>query len=830
MADNTPNTSTLPAWEARRNYAPAPTDVGLGKRWGMFYDDYKLDDLESNWDKSFPFQLLVLAEKEAGRFEVASVEEQGAMKYTLPIPPQSLNISMPFAIDGYVTLDGYVENHGGAPLRIISFSGTTGVMPTRGGAETAKTATVGQAIFAGTLQAASNLGTAVASISGETEAKLNVYEQDRFGEGDDPNIMLARGTGFYQFLLLQRFLEAYAEMKKSRQGRTLRLALAIWKDEAIYLCKPTMFTLRRSAESPLERRYDFQLEAYGRISPRQLNVGSGESRISTVSRRDPNALADIMNKGKAVRKSLQAGTALIRALGSDIETVVFGTLREIAFACKDALGVGLTLLDLPHALIQDFKSSVITQYQEVYATALKFKSQAENQSAQFREDLALLEDAAAENNPTGVLSSGHPVHSIFEDAEEHAEILDALDVGAITISDAVQSKLDAERGRVRSLARRDFEERRDALVKASADYADAIGAGSGTYNSLYGHNTAQTARRTPTDADFDVLFQLNEAAIQTARLAAYSDLTTPTVTQVEVIAGYAAKSGIDFRVPQSKLAVPFLYGHSLEDMASLYLGNPDRWIEIAALNGLHEPYVDEEGFTLPLLVNASGNTVLVADGSNLYLSQPVWLESASTPRQKRHVVSVTKISSSIYSVVLDGDRVDQFTLAGKSLLRAFLPHTVNSQMLVFIPSDAPAQDDPRAKPIPGVTDFDHLLAVGAIDLLLTPKRDLVITPDGDGRWAFGFTNIIQQAGIILNTPKGYLKRHPGFGFAISVGDTSVTAKDILKAAREAFTQDPTFTGVTAATVQRTGPKADVSLVVGIAGTNQRVPLTVTLDQ
>ncbi len=822
MANITPTVGTLPAWEARNNFAPAAPNG----RWGMFYDSYNFEEMETNWDKSFPFQLLILNEVESGNFEVVTTDG-GALKFTLPIPPDAMTISMPFAIDGAVSLGGYIENHGGAPVKTISFSGTTGVLPTRGAADTAQTPSLGQAIFAGSLQAARRLGAAISTISGTSKSNPNVYEKDRFG--DDPSFMLSKSTGYYQFLLLQRFLEAYAEMKKQRINRTYRLALAIWKDEAIYITRPVVFTLKRTADSPLERRYDLQLEAFARISPKSLGLGSQQaSKLVTVSGRDPNALAHILNSVRGVRASLQAGSALIRALGADIENVVFGSLREVTFMSKDALGVPLTMLDLPHALVRDFKTSVISQFNEVYATTLRLRTQAEQQSAQFLDDFNLLEDAAQVHQTKSINFTAHPAHSIFDEPQDHPEILDALDVGLLILPDAHQQNLDAERVRVRSLTRRDYEQRRDALIKVASDYADAVGAGSATYNSVYGRNTAQIARRQPTDADFDVLFQLNQAAIEVSRLAAYANLTTPAVTPIEVIAGLAAQSGIDFRPPRSKFAVPFLYGHTLEGMASIYLKDVNRWIEIAALNGLREPYVDEDGFTLALLVNAHGNTVIVADGRELYIGQPVWLESTTSPRQKRHVIAVTKIATNLYSVVLDGDPVDQFTLAAASLLRAFLPHTVNSQMLIFIPSDGPAADDPRVKPIPGVDDFDHLLTVGGIDLLLTPKNDLVITPDGDGRWSYGFTNVIQQARIILNTPAGSLKRHRGFGMAVQIGDTSVTAKDILKAAREAFTQDPTYTGVKSAKVTRTGPTAQLVLSVGISGTTQNIPIAVDL--
>jgi hypothetical protein len=658
----------------------------------------------------------------------------------------------------------------------------------------------------------------------------NVYAADDFG--DDPTRMLSKSTGYYQFRLLQRFLEGYAAMKRTSKGRFYRLALALWKDEAIYLTTPQVFSLKRAADSPLEYKYDLQLKAFARISPGDLGFSASAQSAQLTSNRTPNTLAEIFNRARAVRAAIQGVSALIGAVSNDIQTQVLNVMREVSFGLKDSIGVAQTLIDMPHATVRNLRVFVVQQWNQIYAAAMALKASAGDQNERFLDDVGLLDDAANEHSTKPISATSHPANDIFENPDDHPEILDAIDPSTLVIPASLQQQIEIERQRLRALTRRDYEMRRDALLQAATNYANAVGAGHPTFNSVYGQSAAQTTRRQPTESDFEVLNALNESAILLSKIAARADLTTPVVTPVEVIAGLAARSGMKFKVPRSKFTVPFLYGHSLEDISSIYLGDPNRWMEIAALNGLREPYVDENGFTLPLLVNAHNNTVVVSDASDLYLGQVVWLESTTTPRQKRRIVSIDKVFDGLFSIVLDGDPVDAFTLAGGSALHAFLEHTVNSQMLLYIPSDQASTDDPRTKDVPGVDDHDHLLAVGGIDWLLTPTGDLVLTPDGDGRWSYGLTNIVQQGRIILNTPKGSNKRHRSFGAGVKPGTSTsnVSAQDLLDSAREAFIQDPTYTGVERASVLVDGPRTRVVLQVGISGTQQTVPIAVDVDR
>jgi hypothetical protein len=279
-----------------------------------------------------------------------------------------------------------------------------------------------------------------------------------------------------------------------------------------------------------------------------------------------------------------------------------------------------------------------------------------------------------------------------------------------------------------------------------------------------------------------------------------------------------------------KLLVPFPYGYTLERLSQLYFNTPDRWHEIAALNGLEDPYVDETGFQLRLVANGNGNVIAVADSSQLFTQQLVWIGSRATLRTQRRITAIHVISADLSLVHVNGDpTMGQYRVNDAAYLQAFLPNTVNSLQQLYIPSDVtPDQDDFREKSIPGVNYFDPLVRVGGVDLLLTQDNDLVITPDGGGRLAVGLTNIIQTVKIALSTPQGTLLHHPEYGAPPLLGESTadITARDMLAAYKNLFKGNPTFSGVNSVSIVKNGPLARVTLGIQIAGVNKSIPVSV----
>jgi hypothetical protein len=248
------------------------------------------------------------------------------------------------------------------------------------------------------------------------------------------------------------------------------------------------------------------------------------------------------------------------------------------------------------------------------------------------------------------------------------------------------------------------------------------------------------------------------------------------------------------------------------------------------LNNLKSPYLDENGFSLPLLSNATGRQFNVSSGTNLYVGQKIQLSSNSQPIQKRSIVSVEKISDTNYLITVDGlNNLDVFTTAQSAKMKAYLPGTVNSQDQIYIPTDIEPSDDLITRPVPS-TSSDALTGLSKIDWLMTDDGDVAINSFGDFRLSYGLTNILQALKIKIATQPGKVLKHPGFGAGVSSGrsiaDTS--ASEVYKQISASIQSDSRFSSIDRMEIVVNGPTMTINLSVSIANGQGVFPLSFKL--
>lgn len=681
-------------------------------------------------------------------------------------------------------------------------------------------------IFAGTAQALNGVKTATSRLTG-TNFVPNINE----GLGDGPNQIPAKSTGYFQFRVLQRLIESYVELKKKNQSvvvdgvpfhaKDLRLAFAVWKDQSVYLVSGVQFQLKRSSHNPMEYMYTLQMRAWKRIRP-DGGTSAGNLNIAALH---PNLFASLLAKMNQVNVVLSASKKTLLAVGQDIGNRVGEVGREVTMFLKNLQGINAVINDYPNIIKRDIAISLHRNWAQVSGLVA---------------DLGVtppsiistgLNKALGQKKQALIDSDLTPYPVTNSTLQELSDLFDKVKPEDIPLTLPLIAQIKKERDRVSALGRSDFEERRDELKQVYNDFANYVGATGDTYNAIYG--LTDNAVREPTDDDLDSLASIAEMIQILDHLAVNSKQLEKIPSSLEYVAGLAEQNGIAFKTPQSKYAVPFPYGYTLERLALQYLGDANRWYEIATLNGLRTPFIDEEGFKLPFLTNGDGNILYVSDASNLYVNQTVYISSRIQNRSKRHIIDINEIYAGYIAVTVDGtDDMDAYTTANLAVLEAFLPGTVNSQQIIYIPSDTPAVEPFSTRTIPGVDEYDPLLQVSGVDLLLSPDGDLAITPDGDVRLAYGLQNIVQTVKIGLTTPRGSLLQHPSFGINLDIGMSTaeVTAEDIIKQVSELFAADSAFTGVKSANVVKSGNTVAITVIIGVKGISENIPLTFNITR
>ncbi len=717
------------------------------------------------WKQLFPYRFILL-ESNGSTYKPVN-----GYAVTLPITPQDIQITSQFASSVSITSRGVLEEHNGLNVKSITFTATTGVLVSRPSFNLADKVdgNIG-AIFGGTIQAVQTFANAVANVFPRQQAQL-----------PDVTDSALEFSGYYQYHIIRAFLEMYAELKKSPNGRGYRLGLEVGKDRAIYLVTPQAFVTKVSAASPMEKIFTFQGTAWATIT----DNFAAEKQLPLFMGNDISDVQKILNGIRNARTVMQSAKDIISAVKTDAETNIFGPINNIILTLKEAASVVQTVADFPSDLAKSFQSTIVKNF-DGFKTALP-----ESVQAQFS---AAVQPSLAESSDTGSVSG---VVATKPEILNNITFTDAVPISSLSLTpeqqQSVQDAIDSAADNTSNASLRDLIDDLEELSAALENQALTQGVDSPAWDILYAtHDTVQNIYSLIADNFYETVSVSEQESGVNALLDFYQ--------------GYAASGGIAFQKPQSKFAIPFPYRTSLEWLAQQYLGDAERWIEIAAVNNLQSPYIDEDGFQRVFLTNGTGRQFNVNSAENMFVDQSIWLSSNTRPLQRRTIKAIQKVTDSNFIITVDGeDDLENFTIADAAKMKAYLPNTVNSQKLIYIPIDVPSNlDNTTVTPITFLNETPEMLALAKIDWLLDQNGDLAVTQDGFQNLSYGKQNIIQAARLKMITIAGGVILHPEYGAGVEVGESEAdfSIDDLMARIKDSFSEDPRFQSVDAIEIEQ----------------------------
>lgn len=819
-----------------------------------FFDQISI--LPQNWDQLFPYRLLVI--DTANNNAVVSGKDGSAQAkidisggsstnaiinfeaidnrwvFNLPISPEQLSMVDQYAITVTPTLRGVLEEHGGLKFKMISASGSFGVWPYRSSVTSPPSSpSVLQSFFGGTIEAAQNVATqfsnTINAITSNSQASPPAKKRP---EQSDAGIT---STGYYMAMALQQFLEQYAEAKKDPDNASWRLVFDIPKQNTSYVVTPGAFQWQQNANKALEIHYNMQFKGWRRIDL-QASVAATKPSIQSIS---PGVLQRVLSALSAARATAAASLDLIGAVRSDIEAPLTA-LRQTALLVKDIAGVVKSVADLPSQIIADYASSIKDSINIISSSlssntsdpATRSAISAITTSSSKVEGLSNYAVAGGQlGNTAATAQSLDPSNNVFSQSNRYFTLMDQVPLHSLRLNSAQQSVVNGVINQARALTVADLKVYRNTIQDLTFQLSNNFGAGDAYYNTVYG-KSAPTGRIQPMTLDeYDILksfYDVLQAYDILTASSAVDDLTTTST--IDFVAGLAHNSGIAFTSPTAKVQVPVPFGLTMEGIAARYLGDPQRWLEIATLNNIREPYIDEDGFQYYLLSNGSSRQITINSKENLYEGQRVVLISSTQQADARTILSIDRLSDTSFLITLDGTpNLNKFLLSDKAYLQAYLPGTVNSQQKIFIPSNLPVDQGPRVGP-PSSEASTNLVGLSKVDWLLTDNGDLAVNAYGDFRLAAGMTNLIQALRMKLSTEQGSILLHPEFGVGLKVGamTSDLNLQGIYKSLNTMIQQDSRFQGIKKLQVQLNGNVISINMAVTLAGQNGVFPVSFTL--
>lgn len=521
----------------------------------------------SNWLKlSFPYT-----------FSVVNIEGAGTNNpftdFSLPIAPQSIKQSEPFAISIRPTQGGTTTTHSGNRYKELVIKGTTGIAPNKGdGGAKRKT---GEAIF-------------------------------------QPKQLRYR-SGYEVFIRLRNWFRAYYEYKKTagKDAKGLRLVFKNYKDGEFLIVELEKFDMDRQAPRSFLYDYDLQFKVIAHLSFQELiNKTTGfEDVLETV--------VDTIDTARGVFLRSQG---ILRQVESTYESVVVEPLRKTSLAVKALLGVGTVAADMGSKAISNTVSAAAA-----LAILVGLKSQQKDNKVSGSLDSRL----ANAKLPTDIASAAN-----LQGAKVITGLGEALmAMDPSSFPEQSQNALAQEQADAQRLPRSFYDQTLSELNRVKQNMEDFLNLGDAQYDALFDRTATLSApfTKVPTAAEFELLKAFNDSITAIQLLLSTEDLFRSTYDSriQDMVARF--DGNIELFAESAVRQIKYTAGLTLERMAQKEMGDSTRWGEIVEVNGLKAPYVtDDLSSTLKNVLRPGDSVMIPTPARNGFSQVPTAKEIKTT--------------------------------------------------------------------------------------------------------------------------------------------------------------------------------------------------------
>lgn len=722
--------------------------------------------IEERWNQLFRYSFSIAQANSLGQVvnPVPFVPGFETNNIKLRIPPSSISISTQFASNVSATNGGILEENNGVVFRIITIQGSTGVFPDRvvvgQGEKPGFAAALLKNIFPGTVNA---IGSVIDSVNAIKEAVVGPGEKEL-----SPKVEEFKNTGYFQFWALHNFFVAYAELKKRTEGQDFRLLFNSPKDNISYVCTPILFDLRRDQTSPLLYRYNITLKAWDLGTPAiaiPVDVLDGVPQPENTS-----AIKAITNVLTASRQTINSARNVLNGVHSDLNAIM-NIYTQGVLVLKDLVGLAEDVADFTdvfsanrNALITGPTNSFVASLNSLFGTNTGSIDEQESPFSSATTSSSIIgaggelgDTTKKTTTPDGEtdVSSKSANQNTAEGQLEQALLnpdftskeIDDFD----DIPEVVLEQMDDKRDESEELTSGDIRDLSVDLQEVSDNFGESFGGADAVYSAAKGLPAPIDTDREPSEDDI-----INQVALQEAVCSFRASLGTGQIfTEQESDPYVQSNLNLDIEdqmpSPLSAIPIPFERGSTLERMAQKFLGDPNRAREIAILNNLRPPFIDETGFT-KTIDGANGRSFVTEEDDRIVINQVIVLKGTGVSNSRRRILNIQSIGGTQIRIIVDGpDNLSIFAPGTNPFLDTRLPGSVGAGDTILIPNPTSPDEPVLIRQNSILERLTFAEKIFKIDLALDAEgKDLVVSPNGDVARSFGYDNALQALRLAVD--------------------------------------------------------------------------------